>query len=107
MPSLEQHQEIQHPTLPLPLYFDYAAIFLWAISGALLVATRGYAILGILTVALVSSTAVTAQHFNRPQLGKRLSPKKAYVCSRRTVANKGIDAWPGMKPPNSSKLRPR
>ncbi len=40
----------------LPRYFDYSATFLWALSGALLGARRGYAILGIATVALVSST---------------------------------------------------
>jgi uncharacterized membrane protein YeiH len=39
----------------LPLYFDYSATFLWAVSGALLGARRGYAILGIITVAVVSS----------------------------------------------------
>jgi uncharacterized membrane protein YeiH len=39
----------------LPPYFDYSATFLWAISGALLGARQGYAILGIITVALVSS----------------------------------------------------
>ena len=57
MPSFEQHiQEIQHQTFLLPPYFDYSATFLWAISGVLLGARRGYAILGIGTVALVSST---------------------------------------------------
>jgi uncharacterized membrane protein YeiH len=40
----------------LPPLFDYSAIFLWAISGAVLGARRGYAILGILTLSLVSST---------------------------------------------------
>jgi uncharacterized membrane protein YeiH len=39
----------------LPPYFDYSATFLWAISGALLGARKGYAILGIITVAIVSS----------------------------------------------------
>lgn len=39
----------------LPAYFDYLATFLWAISGALLGARKGYSIPGILTVALVSS----------------------------------------------------
>lgn len=39
----------------LPPFFDYGATFVWAISGALLAARRGYAILGILTLALVSS----------------------------------------------------
>jgi uncharacterized membrane protein YeiH len=40
----------------LPPFFDYGATFVWAVSGALLAARRGYAILGILTLALVSST---------------------------------------------------
>ncbi len=57
MPTIEQHlQEIQHQAFLLPPYFDYSATFIWAISGALLGARRGYAILGIATVALVSST---------------------------------------------------
>lgn len=43
------------PTFVLPPYFDYGATFLWALSGALLGARRGYAITGILTVAFVSS----------------------------------------------------
>ena len=41
--------------LLLPAYFDYIATFLWAISGSLLGARMGYALLGILTVAVVSS----------------------------------------------------
>lgn len=43
-----------HPFV-LPPYFDYGATFLWALSGALLGARKGYAITGILTVAFVSS----------------------------------------------------
>lgn len=57
MPSIEQHLEaIQRQAFLLPPYFDYSATFLWAISGALLGARRGYAVLGVATVALVSST---------------------------------------------------
>jgi len=57
VPLIEQHlQEIQRQAFILPAYFDYSATFIWAISGALLGARRGYAILGIATVALVSST---------------------------------------------------
>ncbi len=53
---VEQHlHQIEHQAFLLPAYFDYSATFLWAISGALLGARRGYAILGIATVALVSS----------------------------------------------------
>ena len=40
----------------LPPFFDYSATFLWAVSGAVLGARRGYAILGVITLALVSST---------------------------------------------------
>jgi uncharacterized membrane protein YeiH len=39
----------------IPLYFDYGATILWALSGALLAARKGYAIPGILTVAFVSA----------------------------------------------------
>jgi uncharacterized membrane protein YeiH len=57
MPSIEHHLDaIQRQAFILPPYFDYSATFLWALSGALLGARRGYAILGIATVALVSST---------------------------------------------------
>jgi uncharacterized membrane protein YeiH len=42
-------------TFVLPPYFDYSATFLWALSGALLGARKGYAITGILSVAFVSS----------------------------------------------------
>jgi uncharacterized membrane protein YeiH len=40
----------------LPPYFDYGATFLWAISGALIAARRGYDVAGILALALVSAT---------------------------------------------------
>ncbi len=40
----------------LPIYFDYGATFLWAISGALIGARRGYDRSGVLVLALVSST---------------------------------------------------
>lgn len=43
------------PTFQIPAYFDYGATFLWALSGALLAARKGYAIPGILTVSFVSS----------------------------------------------------
>jgi len=39
----------------LPTYFDYSATFLWAMSGALLGAKKGYSPTGILTIAFVSS----------------------------------------------------
>jgi uncharacterized membrane protein YeiH len=37
-------------------YFDVGASFIWAISGALMAATRGYDLTGISAIALVSST---------------------------------------------------
>jgi uncharacterized membrane protein YeiH len=40
----------------VPLYFDYGATFLWAVSGALVAARRGYDIAGIVALALVSAT---------------------------------------------------
>ena len=40
----------------IPNYFDYGATFLWAVSGALVAARRGYDISGMLALALVSST---------------------------------------------------
>lgn len=56
MPAIEQHLDaFQRQAFLLPPYFDYAATFLWAISGALLGARSGYAILGVATVALVSA----------------------------------------------------
>lgn len=40
----------------LPPIFDLGATFLWAVSGALLGARRGFDVIGILILALVSST---------------------------------------------------
>lgn len=40
----------------LPPFFDYAATFCWAISGALVAARRGYDVIGIFILAMVSST---------------------------------------------------
>ncbi|MFL5577523.1 MAG: trimeric intracellular cation channel family protein [Gemmatimonadaceae bacterium] len=40
----------------LPLIFDYGATFLWGVSGALLAARSGFDIVGVLLVALISST---------------------------------------------------
>jgi hypothetical protein len=37
-------------------YFDLGASFIWAVSGALLAAGRGYDLTGIYAIALVSST---------------------------------------------------
>ncbi len=43
-------------TFLLPAFFDYGATFLWAVSGAMLAARRGFDVIGMLTLALVSST---------------------------------------------------
>lgn len=40
----------------LPPFFDYAATFLWAVSGALVGARRGYDIIGVFMIAMVSAT---------------------------------------------------
>ena len=39
----------------LPIYYDYGATFLWAVSGAFAGARRGYDVAGITAIALVSS----------------------------------------------------
>lgn len=40
----------------LPPFFDYGATFLWGVSGALVGARRGYDVVGIAILALVSAT---------------------------------------------------
>ncbi len=40
----------------LPPFYDYAATFLWGVSGALVGARRGYDVVGIAILALVSAT---------------------------------------------------
>jgi uncharacterized membrane protein YeiH len=47
---------MQHDVFLLPPTFDYGATFLWAVSGALLAARRGYDVIGITILALVSAT---------------------------------------------------
>ncbi len=42
----------------VPWYFDYGATFLWAVSGAVVGARRGYDLSGVAALALVSSTGV-------------------------------------------------
>lgn len=48
--------EIEPNIVLLSRYFDFGATLLWAIGGAMIGARKGYAILGIFVVALVSST---------------------------------------------------
>jgi len=43
------------PILELDPTFDYTATFLWATSGALLAARRGYDIVGVVVIAMVSA----------------------------------------------------
>lgn len=45
----------QAPVL-LPVLFDYAATFVWALSGALIAARRGFVLIGVATIAIVSAT---------------------------------------------------
>lgn len=40
----------------LPGLFDYSATFIWALSGALIAARRGYVGMGIVVIAIVSAT---------------------------------------------------
>lgn len=47
---------MEHREFLLPPYFDYLATLIWAISGTLLAARRGFAVLGLASVAIVSST---------------------------------------------------
>jgi uncharacterized membrane protein YeiH len=47
--------DLEGPFL-LPLWFDYSATFIWAITGSLIAARRGYDIAGITALALVSAT---------------------------------------------------
>jgi uncharacterized membrane protein YeiH len=47
---------IEKGTILLPSVFDFLATFIWAVTGALIAARRGYDILGIFIVALVSAT---------------------------------------------------
>jgi uncharacterized membrane protein YeiH len=43
-------------TFTLPLAFEYVATVLWALSGSLVAARRGYDIAGIVMIALISAT---------------------------------------------------
>lgn len=47
---------IEKGTILLPSIFDYVATLFWAMSGAIVAARRGYDILGIFILALVSAT---------------------------------------------------
>ncbi len=47
--------DLEGPFL-LPLWFDYLATFIWALTGAMLAARRQYDIAGIAALALVSAT---------------------------------------------------
>lgn len=52
----EAMPELAAVPVVLPILFDYTATFIWALSGALVAARRGYVRMGILTIALVSAT---------------------------------------------------
>ncbi|MGH2615020.1 MAG: trimeric intracellular cation channel family protein [Thermomicrobiales bacterium] len=47
--------DLDRPFL-LPLWFDYGATFIWAVTGSLIAARRGFDIAGIAALALVSAT---------------------------------------------------
>jgi uncharacterized membrane protein YeiH len=44
-----------HPQFQLPLFFEYGATFIWAITGAGMAVRRGYDYMGIFTMAFVSA----------------------------------------------------
>ena len=46
---------MQHPQFQLPLFFEYGATFIWAVTGAGLAVRRGYDYMGILVMAFVSA----------------------------------------------------
>lgn len=48
-------QALQGDTFAIPAYLDYVATFTWALSGAIVGARRGFDLMGVLVVALVSS----------------------------------------------------
>ena len=52
----EAMPELAAVPVVLPILFDYAATFVWALSGALVAARRGYIGIGILTIAIASAT---------------------------------------------------
>jgi len=47
---------LDHAPVLLPVLFDYAATFIWALSGALIAARRGLVMIGVVTVAILSAT---------------------------------------------------
>jgi uncharacterized membrane protein YeiH len=47
---------LQQPQFQIPFLFDYMAVFLWAISGAIVAMHKRYDFAGVLVVALLSST---------------------------------------------------
>ncbi len=46
---------MEHPQFQLPLFFEYAATFIWAVTGAGMAVRRGYDYMGIFTMAFVSA----------------------------------------------------
>jgi uncharacterized membrane protein YeiH len=48
--------ELASTPVLLPALFDYTATFIWALSGALIAARRGYVGMGIVIIAIVSAT---------------------------------------------------
>lgn len=52
----DQFPTLAHTPELLPALFDYVATFIWALSGALIAARRGYVGIGVFTIAIVSAT---------------------------------------------------
>lgn len=52
----DQLPDIVRVPVLLPGLFDYSATFIWALSGALIAARRGYVGMGIVVIAIVSAT---------------------------------------------------
>jgi uncharacterized membrane protein YeiH len=52
----EQFVPLTNTPVLLPVLFDYAATFIWALSGAVIAARRGLIPIGVITVAIVSAT---------------------------------------------------
>src|SRR5471030_635263 len=46
---------MEHPQFQLPLFFEYGATFIWAITGAGMAVRRGYDYSGIFVMAFVSA----------------------------------------------------
>ncbi len=46
-----------HPEFQVPTLFGYAAVFLWALSGAIVGMHKRYDLAGVFVIALLAATA--------------------------------------------------